>query len=483
MRIAFVIDYSLTYLGGAQSAFLDQAAALRQSGHEIVIIAPDMPLGFAGESPGNELPDHKSHGHESATHKLETGEFAVCEPAAGESFSPNRSDSAAAQLASAYDFVTVASAGTIPVLGLPLIRNTARLRARLKRLLQHKNIDIVHSHSEFGLTTAAREVAAQLGVPTVFTVHTFFWQARLRGVFDLCAAGAVRAFARFITGSSVSRPSLTRARADNALRTITLQQALAADLVVSPSTHQRFCLQQAGVENVVVLPNPMSPAGFDMCADREPERAGQPHDTAGIWQRGEPTGVGQAYGSADAWQPPLRLVWVGRVVPEKRLLEFLAGFKLACQKHGQANFRLTVVGEGELLSRAKRAAAQLPVVFTGRLTREQVRAQMERAHAVVLSSYGFDNQPVTVVEAVSLFRPVVLCDPLITEGLTAGSGIYAAGETPCDFARLLGELLAEPERLQRAALATRQDREVFYPHIFCEKLVAEYRCLCVGKVV
>ena len=40
MRIALVCDYSLEYLGGAQSAFLDQVRIMRERGHAVTVIAP-----------------------------------------------------------------------------------------------------------------------------------------------------------------------------------------------------------------------------------------------------------------------------------------------------------------------------------------------------------------------------------------------------------------------------------------------------------
>jgi hypothetical protein len=41
LRILMVIDYKLAYLGGAQTAFIQQANALAAAGHTVTIAAPD----------------------------------------------------------------------------------------------------------------------------------------------------------------------------------------------------------------------------------------------------------------------------------------------------------------------------------------------------------------------------------------------------------------------------------------------------------
>ena len=82
----------------------------------------------------------------------------------------------------------VRTAETIGGVDMPAIRNTRGLRSRLRRLFRERSIDVVHVHSEFGLTAAATRVAQELGIPVVHTVHTFFWQGPDLRRFDRLAA-------------------------------------------------------------------------------------------------------------------------------------------------------------------------------------------------------------------------------------------------------------------------------------------------------
>lgn len=196
-----VMDYSLNYLGGAQSAFLDEADALSEFGHEVSIVAPGTP--------------------DSAWANRWEGSIFGVKPR-----------------------------GTIPVVDLPYIPNSRQLRNSLADFFERQNISVVHVHSEFGLAHAAAEAAHSLGIPVVFTVHTFFWEARLPKPLDRAAAPALRRgllglTGRRITGEDVTGSPLAAAEVDATLRGATLTLAKLADTVVSPSAHQARRLREA----------------------------------------------------------------------------------------------------------------------------------------------------------------------------------------------------------------------------------------------
>ena len=397
-RVALVIDYSLEYLGGAQSAFLDAAEALSQFGHDVYIVAPgtqrsDWIVTWGGSTLG------------------------------------------------------VRPKGTIPVVDLPYIPNTRALRERLTDYFDRHFIDVVHVHSEFGLAHAAVSAAHALEIPVVHTVHTFFWETRLPKMLDRAVAPMLQgALSRLTEQPPHQGPALADALADHILRAATLTLAARADLVISPSAHQAERLDAAGAGEIRVIPN-----------------------TA---QHSEPPGV-----PLQEVTVPIRLTWVGRVVHEKRILEWIEAIRLVHEER-QANglqtpLQVTVIGSGPLLRPAKRAARGLPVTFTGRLSRAEVQELMRRGHAVVLTSYGFDNQPVTIVEAVHARRGVILCDPNLIEGLQT-AGIYTDAPDPSGIARTLDALIADPSPLVRASQGSEADATEFEPSHAVARLRAAY---------
>lgn len=126
--VLLVCDYSLKYLGGAQTAFIRQAQALASEGVPTVVLAPD----------ADELAD-----------------------------------------AAASGIVTVAPPrrGTIPVLDLPLLGRARDLEPLVAATVRRHHVDTIVVHSEFALAAAAVAVGARLGIPVLHTVHTFFWRA------------------------------------------------------------------------------------------------------------------------------------------------------------------------------------------------------------------------------------------------------------------------------------------------------------------
>ena len=433
MRIALVCDYSLDYLGGAQSAFLDQAQILRDQGHDVTVISPTV------RSQGA----HAQHATAEARsqHHTSDGDH-------GPIPSP--------------DAITIEARINLPVVDMPLVRNTTKLRERLAQLLRERRIDVVHIHSEFGLTAAAIDAARELGIPVVQTVHTFFWQAGLRGVGDRLAAAGVRWFAKWVRGVACSRQNLASSRTDSTLRGITLSTAERTQVVVSPSAHQADELRAAGLTDVVVIEN-ASP-------EQEPAEHGAAH----------PEGSPPAMPLTDVTLPP-RIAWVGRLTPEKRILEFIEAIGVAQRELDPGSLHVDIIGDGPLAAAAETAVAALPhpngqtaeVRLLGRLSRDEVRAHMRAAHLVALTSFGFDNQPVTVVEALTEGRSVLYVDPRLREGLEAG-GILADAPDAAGMAAAIVRLAQHPEEVIEASTRALNAAEVFSPERHARLILESY---------
>lgn len=394
-RVAVICDYSLGYLGGAQTALLQEAAALAAAGAKVLLLSPS----------SGQLWDR-------------------VRPADG------------------VEHLQIPAVLTLPGLELPVVGNTGRLRARLADVLTRHRIQVIHLHSEFGLAAAAVTVAAQLGLPVVHTVHTFFWQAPPTGQRFL--AVGVRGFHRMITRLSPSTAVLADRPADSALRNMTLTVAKHADLVLSPSAHQADRLRQAGLDHVAVVSNTVSsmPAAVPLASvDR-----------------------------------PLRVIWIGRCGPEKRILLFVRAAVATLERIGSGRINFTVVGDGPQLDQARSIAGSRPgISFLGRQSHDRVTELLTGSHLAALTSYGFDNQPMTVVEAVTALRGVLYCDPALREGL-AGPGILAPEDEQGLAARLV-DLASDPAPVIDASQAAARVRDRFGPEQHAAELITHYQRL------
>jgi glycosyltransferase involved in cell wall biosynthesis len=274
----------------------------------------------------------------------------------------------------------------LPGLDMAIMVNSRRTRARLSAIIEVDHIDVVHVHSEFGLAAAAIAAANAAGIPAVHTVHTFYWQSGVPSILPV--AWLMRALHRFATGFHAPSVRLCANRVDDAVRSMTLATALQADAVLSPSAHQAADLRAAGVPGVTAVPNCVEPRGG---------------------------ATARATSLADE---PLRILWIGRCIPEKRVLEFTEAAAIACEVVGTERLKVTVVGAGPLLPRMRRLAEHVQGVrVIGSVSNSAVAALLASHHASALTSFGYDNQPMTVAESIVALRGVIYVDARLREGL------------------------------------------------------------------
>lgn len=322
----------------------------------------------------------------------------------------------------------------LPGLQLPYIRNTGRLRRRLGALFARWRPDAVHVHSEFGLSVAAIAAAKDARVPVVHTVHTVFWQAP-GGAGQLMATG-IRTGYRAVTGLRNPPRSHGGRPADDALRGMTTTVARLADVVVSPSAHQGDVLRSHGVAEVQVIPNSVSDARHTLLPE----------------------------------QPPLRLLWAARCEPEKRLLEFLDAVAIAQQQLGPGRLEVEVAGEGSQLAAAQKK--NVPgTTFLGRIPHEQIAELLSRSHLLAVTSHGFDNQPMTIVEAIGAGRGVLVCDPRLREGLSRAG--FLCDPDPEPMAAAIVQLAEQPDVVRGLCEAATSETE-FSPSVFLRRLDEAY---------
>ncbi|WP_375386439.1 glycosyltransferase [uncultured Microbacterium sp.] len=139
-----------------------------------------------------------------------------------------------------------------------------------------------------------------------------------------------------------------------------------------------------------------------------------------------------------------RLIWIGRMSPEKRLLPFLE----ALAESG-ISADVEIVGGGGQLAAARRLVRKrrptASVTFVGRLPYAETLRRIAAADAVVQTSVGFETQGMTVFEAASLGTRAIICDPDIAAEL--GSGVWTVGSD----ARAGASVTALAAALRRAA--------------------------------
>ncbi|GAB3043721.1 glycosyltransferase family 4 protein [Parafrigoribacterium mesophilum] len=394
MQIAIVCDYFLDFVGGAQTSIREQKLALEEAGHTVVLVTTRR----------------------------------------------GRRGPAVERQASGLRLKTVY---TLPGVDLPVVHADERTIGLLTDYFREEQIDVVHVQTEFGLAHASAAAAERLGIPVVHTVHTFYWASD--SPFTAPLTPVMRVALWLATRRSLPRLRLTKRTEDNILRNLTLDMALRADAVVSPSAHQALDLEAAGVPApVLVVPNPI---------------ATSPRPAVPL-------------SAAQAQHP--RFLWVARCESVKRPLLFAQAAVAALARTG-GGFSVDFVGDGTELAALRKLVAGHPRLRVhGALPHSRVLDLMDEASAVVLSSLGFDNQPMTIAEAVSRERGVLYCDPKLREGLT-DSGFLSSNPDAEGLADALVALVSDPSLLLELSRGAAAEKAEFSPERYVEHILEVYR--------
>lgn len=276
-----------------------------------------------------------------------------------------------------------------------------RTRANVAPLLASLAPDVVHVHvgAVSPFAWGAIRAARDRQLPVVVTVHSMW------GPIARAGYGASRGLVGWPGwGMTLSAVSTTAARS--------VERALGM-----PSG------------SVLVLPNGIDAAAWRRPADRARREGG-----------------------------PLELVSVMRLAPRKRLLPLLRIVERALPN---AEVQLTVIGDGPERRRGERVAADLPVIFMGRLDADGVRDRLWSADAFIQASVR-ESFGIAALEARAAGLPVLARSQAGTASFIVDgvNGLLAAHDA--DMVRAVVRLANDPSlltRLTHANTATPPDED------------------------
>lgn len=236
--------------------------------------------------------------------------------------------------------------------------------------------DVAHVHNTwFALSAAVLPALRAQGIPTVMTLHNYrttcLNATLLRGgrpCYDCVSRTSVRGVVHRCYRGSATQSLLAGAAVDVARRGGTWSQHVDAFVVLSE--HARAFFAAAGLPpgKLHVVPNVLADVS--------------------------------EHGSAPARSR--RLLFVGRLSPEKGLVSLLEAWRLAAP----VDLRLDVVGDGPLRGELERTLPR-GVRLLGHLDRQGVQELLADARALVVPSVWDEMFPRTMVEAFAAGTPVL----------------------------------------------------------------------------
>ena len=145
----------------------------------------------------------------------------------------------------------------------------------------------------------------------------------------------------------------------------------------------------------------------------------------------------------------------------------------------RAALELHVYGGGNDLNKAKKSAKKwnLNAHFYGTMARDKIFDKMAECHLGVLTSFNFDNQPMTLLEAEMTGLPVFFCDPDMKEVVPDGSFVCSKNPTIEAMAEALRDLVKHPERVEKMSKVMLEHRGEILQSVQIEKLLKIYEDL------
>jgi glycosyltransferase involved in cell wall biosynthesis len=276
-------------------------------------------------------------------------------------------------------------------------------RSLERQLADGPPVDVVHVQADFWQAVTGYRFAERHGLPLVHTMHNRL-DVGLEATVPFPAAiqrffGALQKRLLGVQGpAAVDAWEFLRNFAAN------------ADAVTAPSSHFARLLEDRGVFDAVdVIPNGLDDAvAAELLATPKPPRAGR-----------------------------IRLAWIGRFSPEKRLLPFLESVR-----RSGIDAEVHVFGDGAERRRAEAQARRISaadIVFRGTVPYREMLAELRAADALVQTSQGFETQGMTVFEAAALGTPTILSDHRLAADLPEGSYWLTPDGTVDGLATALGE--------------------------------------------
>ncbi len=232
------------------------------------------------------------------------------------------------------------------------------------------NLDIIHSHTEFGIGTFARIIAKQLDIPIVHTYHTMYEDYVhyiTRGHFNNTSKKIVEYFTKFYCDKTVTEL-----------------------IVPTKKTYDLFKEKYKYDRNVHIIPTGIEVErfykdniDFDKVKDLKKQYGIKKDDFV--------------------------ILFVGRIAKEKSI-DFLIDNQASLVKKNK-NCKLIIVGGGPDLEILKKKAKKLVdnVIFTGKVPWDEVPYYYHLANCFATASHT-ETQGLTVIEAMAAGIPVVCLD-------------------------------------------------------------------------
>lgn len=337
-------------------------------------------------------------------------------------------------------------------------------KKRLSRLLDRNPVDIAHLHNiHHQISPSILHELKKRNIPVVMTLHDYkmvcasyslSWNEK--PCEACCGKKYFNAVPRRCVKDSYAKSILAAIEMYLHHRLLDIYDMV--DVFISPSLFLKNKLGEMGFKKKVIhLPNFITK--FENCEERSDEGSCKENT----------------------------IIYFGRLSREKGLLTFLKAMKLL-QDNDTVTLKVNIIGEGPLKDTLRKNAAGENVHnirFLGYLKGEALYREIKKSKVVILPSEWYENNPISVLEAFALGKPVIGANiggipELVKNNIT---GLTFEPGNVKDLAEKIKCLLENPEKIktmgENARLFVEQElnAEKYYQRIIqiYQSIMKKYR--------
>ena len=305
------------------------------------------------------------------------------------------------------------------------------------------DLDIIHSHTEFGVGTFARIMAKQLDIPIVHTYHTMYEDYVhyiTKGHFDLASKKAVEYFTKFYCDKTVTEL-----------------------IVPTKKTYDLFKKKYEYDRNIHIVPTGIEVDRFYKENNSEKR-------------------INQLKEKYKIKKDDFIVLFVGRLAEEKNIT-FLIDNQKELLKHNK-KCKLMIIGHGpdeEMLKKqAKDLKIENNVIFTGKIPWEEIHEYYQLA-SVFVSASNTETQGLTLLEAMAAGVPVVALDDEAFRDVVVDDLNGYLFKDDKEYISSINKLMDDKKLYDKMSRQSRINGEAHSSKYYAEKILDVYNMALKGE--
>lgn len=323
----------------------------------------------------------------------------------------------------------------VPI-GILDFRMTSLYPLKAQKIIKSWNLDIIHTHTEFGVGSFARLISKQYNIPLVHTYHTMYEEYIYyitKGYFDGASKKLVEYLTLFLCDKTVEEL-----------------------IVPTKKTYDLFKEKYKVKRDVHIIPS-----GIDV--------------TRFYSENIDKKLVLDLKKELNIKKDDFVILYVGRIAKEKNIEFLINNLKDILKKVPKA--RMIIVGDGpdvnDLVNLAHKNKLDKHITFTGKVPWNDVPKYYQLANVFVTSSTT-ETQGLTVIEAMAAEKPVVAIkdESFLLVMTDKQDGLFF--ETDKEYQDLIIKLYRDKEYGKMISKQARITANLYNPTVYAERVLKVY---------